>query len=152
MQERFQDQHLQALRRVFITALTLGCGGSGGLEGPIIPIGENIGAGVCRWLRVKEANTLRSLQMAGIAAAVYFIECAICFSYFCDRSCVFGTNCLSNFFIFYFFSDRRLLIKSSLFWCNIVFFFGGSWSIYTLSEYFMVTLVAIFCVGHVALG
>ena len=35
----------EALRRVVMTVLTVGTGGSGGLEAPVVPIGECLGAG-----------------------------------------------------------------------------------------------------------
>jgi len=61
---------LHAIRRYIMTCLTLAVGGSGGLEGPVIPIGEAIAAGWGKLFRVHRADNLRAMQMAGIAAAV----------------------------------------------------------------------------------
>ena len=60
----------QAIRRLIMTFLTLGTGGSGGLEGPAIPIGEGVGAGFGKYFKINQPNELRALQLAGISACV----------------------------------------------------------------------------------
>ncbi|MCK4608848.1 MAG: chloride channel protein, partial [Gammaproteobacteria bacterium] len=65
-----QPAFMAALRRIVMTILTVGMGGSGGIEGPVIPIGESLGAGWSRIFRIKNPHDLRVLQMAGIAAAI----------------------------------------------------------------------------------
>jgi CIC family chloride channel protein len=60
----------QAGRRAVMTSLTVGTGGSGGIEAPVVPIGECIGAGWARLLKVPDPDDLRIYQMAGISAAV----------------------------------------------------------------------------------
>tara|TARA_Y200000002_G_scaffold380340_1_gene391593 strand:+ start:526 stop:1815 length:1290 start_codon:yes stop_codon:yes gene_type:complete len=60
----------QSVRRVVMTFLTLGTGGSGGLEGPAIPVGEGIGAAFAKMFKVNDNDTLRVLQVAGISACV----------------------------------------------------------------------------------
>lgn len=59
-----------ALRKAAATALTLGSGASGGLEAPVVLIGESIGAGWSRVFRARSEHELRTYQLAGIAAAV----------------------------------------------------------------------------------
>lgn len=59
-----------ALRRALVTYLTIGCGGSGGLEGPAIPVGEAMGAGWSKIFNVQWAPDLRLFQMAGISAGI----------------------------------------------------------------------------------
>ena len=59
-----------ACKRITMTFLTLGTGGSGGLEGPVIPVGESLGAFVAKRFGIQSADDLRAMQMAGIAAAV----------------------------------------------------------------------------------
>jgi CIC family chloride channel protein len=59
-----------ALRKVAATCLTLAMGGSGGLEGPVVLIGESTGAGIARVLRARSEHELRTYQLSGIAAAV----------------------------------------------------------------------------------
>ena len=61
---------LQAVRRVVLTSLTVGSGGSGGIEAPVVPIGECIGAGWSRLFKNTQPDDLRIYQMAGIGAAV----------------------------------------------------------------------------------
>jgi CIC family chloride channel protein len=61
---------LAAIHRSIVTFLTVGTGGSGGLEGPAIPIGESMGAGWSKLFRIKQAADLRLFQMAGISAAI----------------------------------------------------------------------------------
>lgn len=65
-----QPDFAQAGRRAVMTTLTVGTGGSGGIEAPVVPIGECIGAGWSRLLKVPNPDDLRIFQMAGIAAAV----------------------------------------------------------------------------------
>ncbi len=60
----------QSVRRVVMTFLTLGTGGSGGLEGPAIPVGEGVGAFFGKHFNIKDNDTLRALQLAGISACV----------------------------------------------------------------------------------
>jgi CIC family chloride channel protein len=58
------------LRKAVMTLLTLGSGASGGLEAPVVLVGEGTGAGWSRVFRVKNEYELRTYQMSGIAAAV----------------------------------------------------------------------------------
>lgn len=59
-----------AFRKSAATLLTLGTGGSGGLEGPVVLIGEAMGAGCSRVMGARSEHELRTYQLAGIAAAV----------------------------------------------------------------------------------
>lgn len=59
-----------AARKALMTLLTLGPGGSGGLEAPTVLIGEATAAGVSRVMRAQSEYELRTYQLAGIAAAV----------------------------------------------------------------------------------
>ncbi len=59
-----------AVRKVIATALTLGTGGSGGLEAPVVVAGESVGAGFARIFQARHEAELRTYQLAGIAAAV----------------------------------------------------------------------------------
>lgn len=65
-----QPTFIQAIRRAILTSLTVGCGGSGGIEAPVVPIGECIGAGWSKVFEVPKPDDLRIYQMAGISAAV----------------------------------------------------------------------------------
>ncbi len=57
-------------RKAVASFVTLASGGSGGLEGPVVLIGESAGAGVARVMAARSAHELRTYQVAGIAAAV----------------------------------------------------------------------------------
>ena len=57
-------------KKALTTFITLGSGGSGGLEGPVVLIGESLSAAWARIMRVRSEHELRTYQLAGIAAAV----------------------------------------------------------------------------------
>lgn len=59
-----------ALKKGLTTLLTLGSGGSGGLEAPVVLMSESLAAGISRVLRVRSEFELRTYQIAGISAAV----------------------------------------------------------------------------------
>ncbi|MEZ4239557.1 MAG: chloride channel protein [Myxococcota bacterium] len=59
-----------ALRKAVMTWLTLGPGGSGGLEAPTVLMAESLSAGVSRVMQVRSEFELRTYQLAGMAAAV----------------------------------------------------------------------------------
>lgn len=60
---------MRAVRRVVLTFLTVGTGGSGGLEGPVIPVGEALGSGWSKYFKILSPDDLRIMQMAGISVA-----------------------------------------------------------------------------------
>ena len=102
---------MEAARRLFITTLTLGAGGSGGLEGPTIPIGEAVGAGWSKVFKVASADDLRCFQMAGIAAAVCTLLNTPFAAAIFAAEVVYSQSCLPNASLFNDFSDLRLCIK-----------------------------------------
>lgn len=59
-----------AFKKAAMTFLTLGTGGSGGLEAPVVTIGEALGAGLSKLLRVRSEHELQTYQLAAIATAV----------------------------------------------------------------------------------
>ncbi len=59
-----------ALKKALTTVLTLGSGGSGGLEAPSVLISESMSAGFARVFGIKSEHELRTYQLAGISAAV----------------------------------------------------------------------------------
>jgi len=69
--ERYkQDTFLGAIKRAVLTVLTVGTGCSGGIEAPVFPIGESIGAGFSKVFGTFSREDIRLFQIAGIAAAV----------------------------------------------------------------------------------
>lgn len=68
---RYAQPTFQRVARKFAaTFLTLGSGGSGGLEAPSVMIAEALGAGMSRSLGVRSEHELRTYQLAAISAAV----------------------------------------------------------------------------------
>ncbi|MBE2252724.1 MAG: chloride channel protein [Myxococcus sp.] len=59
-----------AARKGLATLLTLGGGGSGGLEAPVVLMGEALGAGLAKLARVDEAPMRRLAQLCGVSAGV----------------------------------------------------------------------------------
>ncbi|MCA9490065.1 MAG: chloride channel protein, partial [Myxococcales bacterium] len=59
-----------AARKALFTVLTLGSGGSGGLEAPTVLTAEALSSGIARVMQVRSEHELRTYQLAGIAAAV----------------------------------------------------------------------------------
>lgn len=57
-------------KKLVATLLTVGSGGSGGIEAPVVMIAESLSAGFSRVLAVRSEHELRTYQLAGIAAAV----------------------------------------------------------------------------------
>ncbi|MFN3198312.1 MAG: chloride channel protein [Bradymonadia bacterium] len=57
-------------RKATLTTITLSSGASGGLEGPVVLMGECAGAGWSRVLRIRSEFELRTYQLVGVSAAV----------------------------------------------------------------------------------
>jgi CIC family chloride channel protein len=144
---------VHAAKRYIMTFLTLGCGGSGGLEGPVIPIGECMGAWLAKTFHIRETDDLRAFQMAGIAAAV----CTLLNAPF--ASAIFAAEVVYSERIVY----RTLLysIFSVLVAFKLNTFFMGQGKLfvvpyhapsYDMIEYLYVVLVAVFCSGPVGVG
>ena len=58
------------LRKIIMTTLTIGVGGSGGLEAPGVYLGETAAAGWSKFFKRPSADELRLYQLTGIAAAM----------------------------------------------------------------------------------
>lgn len=57
-------------RKLVATVLTLGGGGSGGLEAPVVLVSEGLGAGFARLTRIDDRAALRLMQLCAISAGV----------------------------------------------------------------------------------
>src|SRR5690606_31445183 len=57
-------------KKALATFVTLGSGASGGLESPVVLMGEATGAGWSRMMRARSEHELRTYQLAAISAAV----------------------------------------------------------------------------------
>ena len=145
---------MEAVRRMIITALTLGAGGSGGLEGPVIPVGECIGSGICKKFGVTNQNTLRAIQVAGISAAVCTLLNAPFASALFALEIAYAERIVYRTFLFSIFS---VIVAYAL---NRHFFPSGTEELfyiphahaYTLLEYIQVSFVAVFLSAPCGLG
>lgn len=61
---------IESCKRCLMTILTIGSGGSGGLEAPVLPVGEQVGAFWSKFFYINSRDDLRAFQIAGISAAV----------------------------------------------------------------------------------
>lgn len=144
---------IQAIRRMVLTSLTVGAGGSGGIEAPVVPIGECIGAGWSRFMKVMESDDLRIYQMAGMSAAVATLLDAP------FTAALFAAEIVYNARILY----RPLMY--SLIGAIVAYALNNHFSsfeplfvprahsnIYTLKEYIEVSAVALICSAPASLG
>lgn len=154
IKERYKRPCFTAsIRRVIMTIITLGCGGSGGLEGPAIPIGEGIGSGISRTLKIINPDTLRALQMAGIAAAICTLLDAPFASAIFAAEVVFSERIIYRSFLYSIFA---VIVSYSLnrhfTHDNTLFTITAHTQPYSLYEYLSVCFVAIFCSAPAGFG
>lgn len=153
-QKRYQQPtFLCALRRVVLTFLTIGTGGSGGLEGPVIPIGESVGSGWSAKFKIISPDDLRAFQMAGIAAAFATLLNAPLMAAVFAAEFVFTDRIIYRTLFYsliaaliaYYLNNHFLHIQP-------LFSFHHRARMYTPMEYFYVTLVAILISAPAGLG
>ncbi|HEY0883418.1 MAG TPA: chloride channel protein [Archangium sp.] len=142
-----------ALRKGVATFLTLGTGGSGGLEAPLVMIAESLSAGFSRVLRVRSEFELRTYQLVGIAAAVATLLGAP------FTAALFATEIAYGDRIIYRKLAWALWAGVIAFWLNtrlhgfVPLFTAPAHSpVYTLPEYFAAALVAVAVSMPLALG
>ncbi|MFP2901811.1 chloride channel protein [Corallococcus sp. 4LFB] len=141
-----------ALRKAVATLLTLGTGASGGLEGPVVLVGESLGAGVARLTRARSEHTLRTCQLAGIAAAVGTLLNAPFTAALFALEVVYGNRivyrklayCLLAGIVAYALNNRFLGFKP-------IFVAPPHAHTYTLGEYGLTALVAVAVSAPIAL-
>jgi len=142
-----------ALRKATATLLTLGTGASGGLEGPVVLVGESLGAGLARLTRARSEHTLRTCQLAGIAAAVATLLNAPFAAALFAIEVVYGNRivyrklayCLFAGIIAYVLNNRFLGFRP-------IFVAPPHGHTYTLAEYALTALVAVAVSAPVALA
>lgn len=148
-----QPTFIQAIRRVILTSLTVGCGGSGGIEAPVVPVGECIGAGWSKFFKIPKPDDLRIYQMAGISAAVATLLDAPL------TSALFAAEIVYNARILY----RPLMY--SLIGAIVAFSLNSNFELfeplfkpqplrdpYSLMAYFEVSIVALICSAPASIG
>ncbi|MBN2689888.1 MAG: chloride channel protein [Gammaproteobacteria bacterium] len=142
-----------AVRRVIITFLTVGFGGSGGIEGPVIPIGEHIGAGWSKLFRVKNRHDLRVFQMAGIAAAISTLLNAPFAAALFAGEVVFAERLVYRTLLYSMIAAIcAYTLNNHLLHFQPLFSIAAHAHVYAPREYLEVSLVAILCSAPAALG
>lgn len=134
-----------ACKRVLITVMTLGAGGSGGLEGPAIPVGGHIGSFVAKLYSAKDVVWLRILQMCGISAAITTLLHAPLTGAIFALELVFGCKFVYRLLTYSLISSLFAFILSNhLMEAEMLFYIPNHPLKYTPSEYLMVVLVTVF--------
>lgn len=144
---------VEALRRVVMTVLTVGTGGSGGLEAPVVPIGECLGAGWAKLTGTKNPDDLRVYMMAGIAAAVATLLDAPFTAALFAAEIIYLDRILYRTLIYsalgaivaYALNNHFLLFEP-------LFAAPQRSHLYSMTEYAQVALVALFCSAPAGLG
>ncbi len=134
-----------ACKRVLITIMTLGAGGSGGLEGPAIPIGGHIGSFIAKLYSAKDLVWLRILQMCGISAAITTLLHAPLTGAIFALELVFGCKFVYRLLTYSLISSLIAFVLSNhLMDAEMLFYIPNHPIKYSPSEYLMVLLVTIF--------
>jgi len=144
---------LQALRRAILTSLTVGTGGSGGIEAPVVPIGECIGAGWSRVLNIMKADDVRIYQLAGISAAVATLLDAPFTAALFAAEVVYNARILYRTLMYSLIGAIVAFALNNHFLAFEPLFNPTAHSFaYTIKEYLEVTVVAIICSAPAGLG
>lgn len=142
-----------ALRKLATTALTLAAGGSGGLEAPVVVIGESIGAGCARVFRTRSEHELRTYQLAGIAAAVSTLLGAPFTAALFAIEIAYGDRIIYRKFAYALLAGFiAYTLNHRFIGSEPLFVVPPHTRAYTLTEYGMTALVAVAISAPVALG
>ncbi|MCA9598506.1 MAG: chloride channel protein [Myxococcales bacterium] len=142
-----------ALRKLLATLLTLGTGGSGGLEGPVVLIGESTGAGVARVMASRSEHELRTYQIAGIAAAVASLLNAPFASALFATEIAYGDRVIYRKLAYALLAGTiAYVLNNRVLGYTPVFVAPEHAHTYTLTEYGVTALVAIAVSAPLALG
>lgn len=142
-----------ALRKFVATLLTLGGGGSGGLEAPSVLISESLAAGFSRVFRIGSEHELRTYQLAGISAAVTTLLGAPFTAALFATEIAYGDRIIYRKFAYALFAGVLAYVLN-----NRTFGFAPLFSApphdptYTLLEYGLTAVVAVAVSAPVALG
>ncbi len=135
----------RACKRVLITIMTLGAGGSGGLEGPAIPVGGDIGSFVAKLYSAKDIVWLRILQMCGISAAITTLLHAPLTGAIFALELVFGCKFVYRLLTYSLISSLIAFVLSNhIMEAEMLFYIPNHPLKYTPAEYLMVVLVTTF--------
>jgi CIC family chloride channel protein len=153
-QPRYDEpSFIAAIKRAIMTVLTVGSGGSGGIEAPMVPIGEAFGAGWSRLLNVVRPDDLRIYQMSGIAAAVATLLDAPFTAALFAAEVVYNARVLYRPLMYSLVSAVVAIVMNSNFAAMEPLFSGKSHgSFYTPLEYLEVAMVALFISAPAGIG
>lgn len=136
---------LVAIKRVLVTVMTLGAGGSGGIEGPAIPVGQHVGSGFAKLFRVKDLLWLRILEMCGISSAITTLLHAPLTGAIFSLELVFGCKFVYRILTLSLLSSLVAFILSNhLMQAESLFTLPQHAIHYTPFEYLMVVVVTVF--------
>jgi CIC family chloride channel protein len=142
-----------ASKKALGTVLTLGSGGSGGLEGPVVLISECICAGLARIAQVRSEAELRTYQLAGIAAGVCTLLLAPFTAALFAVEAMYGDRLIYRKFAYALLGAMTAYILNELFLgFEPIFVAAPQEQSYTLSEYGICALVAVAVSAPVALA
>lgn len=146
LNQTFKDgTFLVAIKRVLVTVMTLGVGGSGGIEGPAIPVGQHIGSGFAKLYKVKDILWLRILEMCGISAAITTLLHAPLTGAIFSLELVFGCKFVYRILTLSLLSSLVAFILSNHIMDAESLFVLQQHSVhYTPFEYLMVVVVTVF--------
>jgi len=135
------------------TFLTLGSGGSGGLESPVVLMGEAIGAGWARVMRARSEHELRTYQLAAIAAAVATLLGAPFTAALFAIEVAYGDRIIYRKLAYALLAAIvAYVLNNHMLGAEPLFDIGTHTRSYSLDEYGVVVLVAVFVSAPIALG
>ncbi|MEM7589763.1 MAG: chloride channel protein [Myxococcota bacterium] len=152
--QRYKKPTIQAgIQRMIMTILTVGTGGSGGLEAPVLPIGEQLASWVSKLFRNTSVDDLRSFQMAGIAAAVTTLLDAPFMAVLFTTEMLFADRMIYRLLIYSFFASIVAYALNNHFLAfQPLFRIQEHKHMYSLQEYAQVALVATLISAPAGLG
>ncbi|TNF30483.1 MAG: chloride channel protein [Deltaproteobacteria bacterium] len=142
-----------AARKGVATLVTLGSGGSGGLESPVVLMGECIGAGWARIMRARSEHELRTYQLAAIAAAVATLLGAPFTAALFAIEVAYGDRIIYRKLAYALLAAIvAYVLNNHLIGAEPLFVITEHARTYTLAEYGVTVLVAVFVSAPIALG
>ncbi|GAB4392732.1 MAG: hypothetical protein Tsb005_07980 [Gammaproteobacteria bacterium] len=143
----------RAFKRIVMTILTIGTGGSGGLEGPVVQIGESLASGMAKLFKIKAVHNLQVYQMAGIAAAITTLLNAPFTAAIFASEIILSNRMIYRMMLYALFAAVLVYsLNTNFFDASRIFRIDHHAPIYSYSEYLQVILVAVFFSAPAGLG
>lgn len=142
-----------ALRKAILTLVSLGSGASGGLEAPSVLVAEGLSSGFARVMRIRSEYELRTYQLAGISAAVATLLGAPFSAAIFATEVVYGDRIIYRKLAYALWAGVIAYALNNRLRGYVPLFAAPEHSpVYSLSEYAMVTLVALTVSVPLAVG